>query len=119
MGSTLYPGERFFADAPRSAAYHARRSEALRFGSYQLHGIGRCIVRTVLIIALGLLAGPALPAQGTGAGPITKENLDLPYDAAVEPEDEEETPDLIVFFGQQYEGEAVFFCCGTSGICRT
>jgi len=81
-------------------------------------GYGRWIVRKVFIVALGLLAWSALPAQGTGSG-LAKENLDLPYSPAAGAEDEEEPRELIVFYGQQYEGEAVFFCCGTSGICRT
>ncbi len=37
-----------------------------------------------------------------------KANLDLPFDAAGENEEEEEAPEVIVFYGQQFEAD--FFC---------
>lgn len=45
----------------------------------------------------------------------TKENLDLPFDAVGSSEDEEEAPEIVVFYGQQYEGDGFFFCCDRSG----
>ena len=81
----------------------------------------------LVVVLLGLAAllvvlpGGALLAEETGGGgqPPVKQNLDLPYSPLEEPQDEEAAPELIVFYGEQYEGQGVFFCCGTSGICRT
>lgn len=81
----------------------------------------RVVVLLGLTAVLVVLTGGALLAEETGGGgqPPLKQNLDLPYSPIDEAEDEEEAPELIVFYGEQYEGEGVFFCCGTSGICRT
>ena len=83
---------------------------------------GRWIVRTGLVLSLGVLLGASLWAQesGTRARGPTKENLDLPYSPETEPgAEEEEAVQAIVFYGQEYEGQGVFFCCGTSGVCHT
>lgn len=62
-----------------------------------------------LLLVLGL-GGGARPvfAQQTGSG-ATKANLDLPFDAIGEKEDEEEAPEIVIFYGQQYEGDGIFF----------
>ncbi len=55
-------------------------------------------------------------AQALG-GAGSKENLDLPYDAGLfngEAEDED-APEVIQFYGQQYEGDGVFFAIDRSG----
>jgi hypothetical protein len=56
----------------------------------------------------------AQAASGSG-GTATKENLDLPFDALADSQDEEEAPEVIVFYGQQYEANFVAFCCDKSG----
>jgi hypothetical protein len=51
---------------------------------------------------------------GNGASVATKENLDLPFDAVGNSDDEEEAPEIIVFYGQQVEGDCFVFCCDKS-----
>jgi von Willebrand factor type A domain-containing protein len=53
--------------------------------------------------------------QGSGGGLATKENLDLPFDALGSSDDDEDAPEVIVFYGQQYEANFVAFCCDKSG----
>ena len=67
-----------------------------------------------LLAVIGvLLTGSELFAQGSGQ-PATKENLDLPYDAFGLSEEEEEAPEVVFFYGQQYEGDGFFFCLDRS-----
>jgi hypothetical protein len=75
----------------------------------------RSSILTLAILSLVFWTGQA-PAFGQDAGGGgTKENLDLPFDAIGASEDEEEAPEIIVFYGQQYEGDGIFFCCDKSG----
>jgi Mg-chelatase subunit ChlD len=67
-----------------------------------------------LFFALGSAPSPAAAQEGGGSG-APKQNLDLPYDAGGEDEEEEEAPEIVVFYGQQYEGDGIFFCCDKSG----
>ena len=53
-----------------------------------------------------------LRAQESGS---LKANLDLPFEAAGNKEEEEEAPDIVVFYGQQFEGDGIFYCCDMSG----
>ena len=46
----------------------------------------------------------------------TKENLDLPFDAGSELDDENLAPESFVFYGERFEGDGVFLCCGRSAI---
>jgi Mg-chelatase subunit ChlD len=46
---------------------------------------------------------------------LTKENLDLPYDALGEDEDEEEAPEVVSFYGQSLEGDGFFYSIDRSG----
>ena len=39
----------------------------------------------------------------------SKENLDLPYDAIGEDEEEEDAPEIIEFYGQNFEGDGYFY----------
>jgi hypothetical protein len=69
-----------------------------------------------LTVALGLFpSSRSLFAQAGSTGGPTKENLDLPADSSGETEDEEEAPEVIVFYSQQYEGDGFFFSCDLSG----
>ena len=75
--------------------------------------------RLILLVAASLLAFLAPRstgfAQESGGGAATKNNLDLPFNAGGKPEEEEEAPEIVIFFGQQYEGDGIFFSCDKSG----
>ncbi len=51
---------------------------------------------------------PAVRAQATGGG-LTKENLDLPYDAIGDAEEEEDAPEIVTFYGTNLEGDGFFY----------
>ncbi len=61
--------------------------------------------------ALGVLPC-SVRSQDMGAG--SKENLDLPFDSVGTSEDEEDAPEIVIFYGQQFEGDGIFFCCDHS-----
>lgn len=64
---------------------------------------------------LGIAAGaPRAQAQSVGGG-ATKENLDLPFDALGEGDEEEDAPEIITFYGQQLEADGFFFVIDHSG----
>ena len=77
------------------------------------------ISKTVLlgVAAFGFVTLPAseASAQGLGSTSQTKENLDLPYDAIGEGSDEEDAPEIIQFYGQNYEGDGIFYVIDRSG----
>ncbi len=64
----------------------------------------------VLAALAAVPAGPQCFAQDSGL----KANLDLPFDAVGENQEEEEAPEVIVFYGQQYEGDFFCFICDRS-----
>ena len=76
--------------------------------------------RFIAVLVL-LLASPSFPPPGApplGAqenGAVLKANLDLPFDAGGHEEVDDPGPDLVVFYGQQYEADGIFFCCDKSG----
>jgi hypothetical protein len=63
-----------------------------------------------IVLALSLAGSPG--DGGAQAG--TKENLDLPFDAAAEGEDESAV-EMVTFYELVYEADGVFFCCDRSG----
>ncbi len=65
----------------------------------------------VFAALIGVPADRRLPARD---GDL-KANLDLPFDAIGEDEEEEEAPEVIVFYGAQYEGDFFCFTCDRSG----
>jgi hypothetical protein len=71
-----------------------------------------------LSFSLALFALQSLSAQDLGVGGPTKENLDLPFDAAGESEEEEDAPEIVTFYGQQLEGDGVFYVVDKSGSMR-
>jgi len=66
---------------------------------------------TTALVAISVLCGSQLFAQGQVK---TKENLDLPYDAFGLNETEEEAPEVVVFYGQSFEGDGIFYCLDRS-----
>jgi Mg-chelatase subunit ChlD len=48
-------------------------------------------------------------AQDMAGGVGTKENLDLPFDAGGEQEEEEDAPEIVTFYGEQLEGDGIFY----------
>jgi len=69
------------------------------------------------LVFLTLLAPQCLFAQGALAGG-TKENLDLPFDAIGENEEEEDAPEVVTFYGTQLEGDGFFYVIDKSGSMR-
>jgi hypothetical protein len=57
----------------------------------------------------------SIKAQAVGGGAGTKENLDLPFDALGEVQDEEDAPEIVTFYGQQLEGDGFFYVIDKSG----
>ena len=63
--------------------------------------------------ALFVAAVSTLEAQ------ITKQNLDLPYDAIGDGEDEEDAPEIVTFYGTTLEGDGFFYVIDRSGSMQT
>ena len=65
---------------------------------------------------LWILAGTsAARAQELGGTAATKENLDLPFDAVGDSQEEEDAPEIVTFYGQQMEGDGIFYVIDNSG----
>ena len=71
----------------------------------------------LVVVALFVGQSTIVDGQSLGATAGRKENLDLPFDAGTfEGEDsDEEAPESIRFYGQQYEGDGVVFLIDRSG----
>jgi hypothetical protein len=78
-----------------------------------MRGNLRSLLSLLSLLSAGLI-GSAAHAQTSG-GIGTKENLDLPFDAGGGENNEEEAPPTIIFYGQQYEGDGIFYCLDRSG----
>lgn len=63
-------------------------------------------------LAVALAPGGALWSQ---SAETTKENLDLPYDAVGNNEDDEDAPEVVSFYGQTLEGDGFFYVIDRSG----
>ncbi len=73
----------------------------------------RVLIFRIFILSFFLVAFNGPPAS-SGEESL-KANLDLPFDAAGSSEKEEENaPDIIVFYGSVYEADAVVFCLDES-----
>jgi Mg-chelatase subunit ChlD len=73
------------------------------------------VMRCIPCVAfLALFAGRSSWAQESGGG-ATKENLDLPFDAIGDNEEEEEAPEIVSFYGQTLEADAFFYIIDRSG----
>jgi Mg-chelatase subunit ChlD len=64
----------------------------------------------LLVVPLFLLFFLARPSASS-----EKENLDLPFDAIGETEEEELAPEIVVFYGAVYEADGLFFALDESG----
>jgi len=73
------------------------------------------LVLVILGAAAFLVLTPSPSYAQEGGGGFNKLNLDLPFDAGGTQEEEEEAPEIVVFYGQQYEGDGIFFSCDKSG----
>ncbi len=74
------------------------------------------LVALLSLAAVMSFSSSPLAAQALG-GAASKENLDLPYDAGLfnSEVDDEDAPEVIQFYDQQYEGDGVFFAIDRSG----
>jgi hypothetical protein len=72
----------------------------------------RIVAFLLWVLSWGIVLGfsSSITAQDLG-GPVgTKENLDLPLDASANLEEEEEdAPEIVTFYGQQLEGDGIFY----------
>lgn len=68
----------------------------------------------VSLLVLGLRYSSRAQELGGGSGAV-KENLDLPFDAIGESEEEEDAPEIVTFYGTQLEGDGLFYVVDKSG----
>ena len=82
-----------------------------------MQSILRSLLGLGLVVLWVVQSSPLVDAQSLGSVAGRKQNLDLPFDAGVfDGEDsEEDAPETIRFYGQQYEGDGVFFVIDRSG----
>ena len=66
---------------------------------------------SAILVFLGwaLVASRPLGAQDLGAAAKTKENLDLPIEAEGVEEDPEDAPEVVLFYGQAFEGDGIIY----------
>ncbi len=71
---------------------------------------------SLLVLWFGVLwFGSLALGQDLVGGAATKENLDLPFDALGENEEEEDVPEIVSFYGQQLEADGFFYVVDQSG----
>jgi Mg-chelatase subunit ChlD len=76
----------------------------------------RCLSGLSCAALLCFLAGASTArAQELGGTAATKENLDLPFDAVGDSQEEEDAPEIVTFYGQQMEGDGIFYVIDRSG----
>jgi hypothetical protein len=67
----------------------------------------------LLVAVVACSTNRTLEAQSQSS---TKKNLDLPFDVGGMPsESDEEAPEVVVFYGQSFEGDGLFYCLDRSG----
>ena len=89
----------------------------------QAETVGRKrIVRSSLLLAVLLVLGlsgspePTAISAGELIGGLLQQNLDLPYNAeGAASEEEEDAPEIVYFYGQNYEASAVVYSLDESG----
>ena len=64
-------------------------------------------------VVVSILAAPLARSQDGGG--LAKENLDLPYDAIGANDDDEDAPEVVVFYGTSLEGDGFFYIIDRSG----
>jgi hypothetical protein len=67
-----------------------------------------------ILVLAGLLGGTSAAFAQSGQA-LSKQNLDLPYDALSLAEDDENAPEVVVFYGSTYEGDGFFYALDRSG----
>ena len=65
-------------------------------------------------LVLFVASPTSLKAQSVGTA-ATKENLDLPFDALGQADDEEDAPEIVIFEGTQLEADGFFYVIDRSG----
>ena len=70
----------------------------------------------VFVFCFALTPAALVNAQSLAGGAL-KANLDLPFDAGLLNEDgeDEDAPEIINFYSQQYEGDGIFYAIDRSG----
>ncbi len=70
----------------------------------------------VFVFCFALTPASLVNAQSLAGGAL-KANLDLPFDAGLLSDDgeDEDAPEIITFYSQQYEGDGIFYCIDHSG----
>lgn len=63
----------------------------------------------------GVSCSLAVAPSGGGGAARRKENLDLPFEALGVNQDDEDAPEVIIFCGQNFEGDGIFYCLDRSG----
>ena len=71
---------------------------------------------TVFVFCFALTPLAFVNAQSLAGGAL-KANLDLPFDAGLLNDDgeDEDAPEIITFYSQQYEGDGIFYAIDRSG----
>ena len=88
----------------------SRQRAVLRIASIATRSLPGLLVATILI---GMTVCNVVRAQSQAK---TKENLDLPFNAGgLDSETDEEAPEVVVFYGQSFEGDGIFYCLDRSG----
>ncbi|MDO8508548.1 MAG: VWA domain-containing protein [Nanoarchaeota archaeon] len=86
----------------------------------QIRGILEKMLLAVTLLVpsnLETTLAPNNQVQSGAAAPL-KQNLDLPYDAIGASEDEEDAPEIISFYGQNFEGDAFLYVIDKSSSMR-
>jgi hypothetical protein len=80
-------------------------------GSTRLFSI---TVRFCVALGVASLTFAGTARAQSGGQSLGKQNLDLPFDALSLAEDDENAPEVIVFYGQSYEGDGIFYALDRS-----
>ena len=74
------------------------------------------LLRSLVAVVSFCFAMELVDAQTLGGG-VLKANLDLPFDAGLLTGDgeDEDAPEIITFYSQQYEGDGIFYTIDRSG----
>ncbi len=75
----------------------------------------KILILFAVVLVLSSVSGfLALAQSGGGGSARRKENLDLPLEALGVHKDDEDAPEVIIFCGQNFEGDGIFYCLDRS-----